>query len=266
MIPQSVRDAFALRGESTQLPGGVTGVRRVGNVVVKPVTDAAEADWVQSTFAALPPAADVRWARPIAAADGRFVVDGWIAHDFVTGLTPVAPDWARVVELGARFHRATATIPPPAAMLRARTHRWARGEQHAFDEDRVALPARAAAIDAALSERCAHDAGPAQVVHVDLATNVFTDRAGTPLVLDISPAARSCSYASASVVADALLWHDAALDLVGVVDRDPARARSLVARALRFRLAAEQIALLARELPAHRGDLTRYEQLLRRWP
>ncbi len=261
MIPQTVRGAFGLDGPSELLPGGVSGAHRVGDTVVKPVADAAEAGWVQRTFAGLDPDDDVGWARPCAATDDRWVVDGWIANEFVVGLRPLAPDWPAIVDAGRRFHRVTANIEPPRSMLDARAHRWARGERHAFDEEPVALTADAASIDTELKRWCGPDPTPPQVVHVDLATNLFRDQAGALVVLDIAPGFRSPAYCTAVVVADALLWSGAAPDLVDVLG--PRRtARPLLARALRFRLVTEQIAVATGERPAHRADLDPYRRVM----
>lgn len=65
--------------------------------------------------------------------------DAAIAAEFVPDLTPLAPDWAMVIDAGARLHHLTADIEPPIGMLHARQHRWARGERHAFDEEPVVL-------------------------------------------------------------------------------------------------------------------------------
>lgn len=260
-VPERVRAAFALRGEPVRLPGGVSGVVRYGDVVVKPVTDVPEAEWVQSTLATLPQPADLRWATPVATVDGGFVADGWIGHEYLPGIRPARPDWEFVLDAGRRFHRATAEVTPPVAMLAARAHRWARGERHAFDEEAVPLPAEAAALDRDLADRCRPDDGRTQVVHVDLLTNVFVDRFGVPVVLDIAPGDRSPRYSAAVAVGDALLWDEApaaVVDLLG--DRDDAHA--LLARAARFRMATEQIALTAGTRSAHGGDLTPYRRLL----
>ena len=240
--------AFGLVGEPGEIRGGVSGVFRYGDVVVKPVTDHAEAEWTQATFAALTPSAEVRWARPIAATDGRWVVDGWIANEFVPDLSLVAPNWAAVLEFGARFHASTREITPPDAMLRARDHRWARGERHAFDEETVELSDHAAAIDAQLATWCDRDPNPPQVVHVDLANNVFVDLDGVPVVLDISPGFRTPAYCAAVVIADALVWTGADVRIIDLLG-PPSRARPILARALRFRITTDHLA------HSERGDL-----------
>lgn len=257
-VPAAVREAFGLRGEGEHLAGGVSGVVRCGDLVAKPVTDTAEAEWEQDTLAALAMPEDVRWPRPVAATDGRWVVDGWIADAYVAGLRPVAPDWRAVIELGHRFHTATAGIRPPPR-LDARTHRWARGERHAFDEEALALPPDLSTIDARLAARCHPDPHPAQFVHVDLTGNVFLAPDGVPVVLDVAVGSRSPGYAAAVVVADALVWHGAAPDLVGALDRF-GDARALVARALRFRLATDVLAV--EEGAAARVDSDRYGRVV----
>ena len=259
---EAARDAFGLRGDPTPLPGGVSGVLRFGGTVIKTVTDVAEAHWTQETFAALTSDADVTWARPVAAPDGRWVVGAWIANEFIPDLTPVAPDWARVIAYGARFHHATAALPDPTAILVARQHRWARGERYAFDEEpNLTLEAELFEIDRCLVAWCAPDPHRNQVVHVDLATNVFVDPSGRSVLLDISPGYRSPNHCSAVVVADALLWSGASPDLLGALG-EPAVARAHVARALRFRLVTEHLAAKRGECSAHGGDLAPYRRVI----
>jgi uncharacterized protein (TIGR02569 family) len=242
-VPGPVLAAFGIAGGATteHVAGNTGGVEVLGGLALKRVTDAAEADWEQRTLATLEPRADVRWARPVASADGRYVVDDWIANEFVPGLRPVAPDWAAVLDAGRRLHRATAHLVPPASMLDGRTHRWARGERHAFREETVALPPAAAALDRELARRCRPDPNPVQLVQVDLGPNVFVDADDVPVVLDIAVGARTPGYASAVVVADALVWHGAGSGIVDLLapDGDPV---ALAARALRFRLVTDVIA------------------------
>jgi uncharacterized protein (TIGR02569 family) len=245
---------FGLGRDPVEIPGGVSGVLRCGDVVVKQVSDVAEAEWTQATFAALAPSPAVRWAKPLAARDGRWVVDGWIANEFIPDLTPVAPDWSAVIEFGERFHAATHAVPPPVDMLRARTHRWARGERHAFEEETVELPQDVATIYTELAQYCVPDHGLAQVVHVDLATNVFVDPDGVPVILDLAPGFRSHSYCSAVAAADALVWSGADLGIIDLLG-PPETARPLLARAFRFRIVTDHIAR------SERGDATTDQSL-----
>jgi cytochrome P450 monooxygenase len=165
--------------------------------------------------------------------------------------------------LGARFQRALGSVAVPTAMLAARRHRWARGERHAFDEEPVELDAETSELDRRLADLCRPDDAPVRVVHVDLGTNVFTGPDDVPVVLDVAPGARSAAYAAAVVVADALVWHRADLALVAAVDADPDQARALVARALRFRLVTDRLALAEGARP-EAGDLVPYRRVVSR--
>jgi hypothetical protein len=167
-----------------------------------------------------------------------------------------------VVALGTRFHRATAGVPIPTGMLDARQHRWARAERHAFDEEPIPLDGDIGALDEALASRCVPDPRPAQVVHVDLTTNVFVGRDGVPVVLDVAPGGRSPTYPVAVVLADALVWHDGDVTLADRADPEPGRSRALVARALRFRLVTDHLA--ATESGARAVDPGPYRAVLAR--
>ena len=254
-------DAFGLIGGPVEIPGGVTGVLRFGDVVIKPVPDRAEAEWGQAVFAALEPDPDVHWARPLAARDGRWVVDGWIANEFVADLTPVAPEWAAVIEFGARFHAVTRALTPPVDMLRARRHRWARGERHAFNEEPFGLSEEAASIDEQLAQYCAPDTAAMQVVHVDLATNVFVDPDGVPVILDIAPGFRTPAYSAAIVIADAIVWSRADVSIIDLLG-PPNIARPSLARALRFRIATDHLARLETGEATTGRSLAPYRQVL----
>ena len=74
-----------------------------------------------------------------------------------------------------------------------------------------------------------------QLVHGDLSENVLFAEGQDPAVIDVTPYWRPVGFASAVVVADAILWHradpEALLDCVAHVDEFP----QLLVRALIFR-------------------------------
>jgi hypothetical protein len=95
------------------------------------------------------------------------------------------------------------------------------------------------------------------IVHGDLSGNVYVDRAGIPVVLDISPYLRPRRWAGAIVTADAILWSDADLSLAGAF-ASSREGRDLLGRALLFRLIAEQLA----DDPRHGALLEPYRRVL----
>ena len=122
----------------------------------------------------------------------------WSTAGSPTSSSPIcgrrAPDWATVIELGRRFHarhrrrsdpdRDARGAPPPLGARRA-----ARLRRGALSRS----PARSPTLDADARGRGAPDTAPAQLVHVDLTTNVFVAPDGVPVVLDIAPGrSRGC--------------------------------------------------------------------------
>src|SRR5450755_1526475 len=51
-----------------------------------------------------------RLARPVRAADGRLIIDGWVAWQCLEG-EHLTRRWAEICTVGERIHRATADIP-----------------------------------------------------------------------------------------------------------------------------------------------------------
>jgi hypothetical protein len=95
---------------------------------------------------------------------------------------------------------------------------------------------------------------PAQLIHGDLSGNVlFHDRL-PPAIIDFTPYWRPAAYASAIVVADALVWEGASSELLGAVseinDFGQYLVRALIFRALTDWICAQEPASEARESSA----------------
>jgi hypothetical protein len=82
----AVLDAFGVKGAALPLAGGQGRSVRVGGFVFKPAegTD-DEVEWAASLFETLAPNRGFRIPLPLRASDGRCIVDGWTASEFLTG-------------------------------------------------------------------------------------------------------------------------------------------------------------------------------------
>ncbi len=80
---------------------------------------------------------------------------------------------------------------------------------------------------------------PDQLVHGDLSGNVLFADGLPPAVIDFSPYWRPKGFASAIVAVDAVVWHEADLELLSTVANSRDGAEFLI-RALIFRLLAER--------------------------
>jgi uncharacterized protein (TIGR02569 family) len=230
VIPGPVLAAFGL-------PRDVP-IRPIGNVVVaehlvlKQVADEAESVWVAETLATLRPDG-FRVARPVRAADGRWVFEGWTASERVSG-SPGRARRREVLAAGRVFHRAIAHLPRPA-MCDTRTHLWARADRLAWGEE---TPREGSQLVDALLHRLAPVQQPAQVVHGDLGGNVLFASGLPPAIIDFSPYFRPPGWALAVVVVDAVVWGRAGFDLVDALE--PEERDQLLARATLFRLFCEE--------------------------
>ena len=192
------------------------------------------------------------WRCRCPARDGSLVVDGWTATRFEPGTTPCR-DLATLRATAHLLHAHLATaVPERPAALDDRTDRWAQAERQAYDADAAVAaaaqrpePGLAGLVDGRSSSGLDDsDPGREQLVHADLAGNVLLDAAGTPFVIDLSPAWRSPLWAEAVCVLDAVLWLDApstALD-----DWRTGVERQAMLRAALFRVLSDEPCDVAR--------------------
>ena len=168
------------------------------------------------------------------ARDGEIEVDGWIARDHLEG-DHRSDAWDETLDIGRMLllalARATPIRPPTPA---PRVDAWATADRMAWGE--LAIPAAALADDAIAELMSGRRpvAAPSQVVHGDLTGNVLFHRRLPPAIIDFSPYVRPVSYALGVVVADAVIWHSAGLDIAGGVLQLPGGRQGLL-RAMLFR-------------------------------
>jgi len=248
--------AFRVHEPARPIPGGQGTSWRAGNLVLKPGTDGAVHDWLCDLLAELV-ADGLRVARPVPTREGAWSCRGWSATRWVDGVEPRGGEtatWVAVVEAGRTLHRALAHVPRPDC-LDAPEDPWALADRAAWGEREPRLPVELSGLLPGL-QAALTPLGPAQLVHGDLTTNVLFAAGSAPAVLDVSPYWRPPAYAEGVVVADALCWHGARVDLL---DRAQVPVGA-VARALLFRMAttAERVRTPASGAVDLRDEARRY--------
>jgi uncharacterized protein (TIGR02569 family) len=226
--------AFGSEGEPVLLAGGRGLAWRAGDLVFKPADLAPDELAWQADALPTVEAPDVRLSFPRRSDDGRLVVDGWTAWSYLPGEHRTGR-WLDVIAVGNRFHQAMAGVARPS-FLAARTDPWAIGDRVAWGElpiepyHDVPHVARLAALRRPVEAR-------SQLIHGDLTGNVLFADGLSPAVIDLSLHWRPTAFATAIVVADALVWEGAdesLLDSVGDVDD----MGQMLVRALLYRLVA----------------------------
>ena len=236
--PSAVLAAFGAAGSRpVPLGGGQGRSWLAGDVVIKPAeADLEELTWQDLIFSQMS-SAGLRLARPRRAADGSLLVDGWCATEHVTG-THQPGRWPEIIVVGERFHAALRGIPRPS-FLDQRASRWAISDRVAWGEIPASefpyvrhLPGLVSALRPVTAA--------SQLIHGDLTGNVLFDRLQPPAIIDFSPYWRPTAYASAIVVADALVWEGADRKVLDAVTHIDEFGQYLV-RALIFRAVTDWI-------------------------
>jgi uncharacterized protein (TIGR02569 family) len=252
--PPSVWDAWGVE-RPVRLSGGQGYAFVTRELVLKPVLDAREAEWLAGVLAALPDMDDLRIIRPVAARSGEWVVDGWAAWERLDGVVRNGA-WREVLEVSQRFHAAVATVARSDAI--GRDHPWAIGDRYAWHEQDLELPPHFRDVVDRLENAWRDIALPEQLMHGDLLHNVLSDDHLPPAVIDVSPYWRPARYADAIVIADAIGWSGAPVEAIDPLS-DPEGIQLLI-RATLFRLASA-VVLCEDDAPRLNAELAAYEQI-----
>jgi len=165
--PLHVRAAFGAKEiEPELLDAGPQW--RCGEIVLRPITNPAEATWVAQTLGDLQ-VPELRIGRPVRASDGRWVVGGWAAFHHVEGRPE--PRYDEVVAASLRLHKATADLKVPR-FLSARVDVFAIADRAAAGkEDAPLAPAPGGGLFAVPAGSPKPLSLRPQVVHGDLFGN-----------------------------------------------------------------------------------------------
>lgn len=199
-------------------------------MVVRPTGDEGEANWRSGVLERLVHTAEFRTPRPIKAASGQWVVDGWEALQWMPG----AADESRVpdvIRAGTAFHEAISALPRPA-FIDTSDDPWARADRIAWEEaplpSDVMLERLAAAFQPVES--------PSQLIHGDLLGNVLFAENEPPTIIDWAPYWRPVGLAAAIAAVDAVCWHDTPIERLPEIGQGIAEWEQLLVRALAFRM------------------------------
>jgi uncharacterized protein (TIGR02569 family) len=249
-----VLEAFGAVGIPAPLVGGRSRAWHVGEFVLKRADLSEDAlAWQAEILGELRPDG-FRIAPPRQARDGGLVVDGWTAWQYVEGRHEVGR-WLDVIEVGRRFHVALAAVPRPTFLDR-RDDGWAIADRVAWGEIASAPFERGRHMPQLLAARRPIAEATSQVVHGDLTGNVLFAEGLAPAIIDVSPYWRPPGYASAIVVADALVNEGADASLVESLTGEQEFPQLLI-RALIFRVVCDVV--LARREHVEVVDPTSYD-------
>jgi uncharacterized protein (TIGR02569 family) len=205
-----IPDAYAIR-----LPGPGGRAFRFGQVVAKFVggdADEATIAWLAALFDRLP-RTDFRVPRLIPSRCGTFVCHGWIAMEWLAGVSRQG-GWAAKVAASRAFHAALRDIAPPA-FFRPDNGVWATADRVAWNEEVLAVNPYLRPLVEPLLERRIPISCDAQFVHGDLSrANLFLEAGQPPAILDFAPYWRPLGLALAVMAVDEIAWHGESVEVL----------------------------------------------------
>ena len=263
--------AFGVRaGGLLPLAGGLEQTAwRAGDIVLKPVQAANhdEGDWIAAVLDVIVEDG-FRVIKPVRAADGRWLADGWAAWRWFDG-EHERTRWQDVRVAAEAFHRAlrvavdAAGVDARPAWLDTRGHRWALAEGVVWRGEPLPTAAIYDVPEWELFERfrvagpplTVEEAERSQVVHGDIAGNVLVGTDGTPTFIDMSPGWRTPSSAEVQILVEGYAFFGGVESVLAGFDRAD------IARACAFRLMCGFQAL-AIGLELNPEQLTRFRRIL----
>jgi len=203
------------------LSGGQGVAFRVGGVVLKreqgraqSTRDPTEDEWRAALYERIVPDR-FRVPKPVRSVDGRVVVDGWVAFEWLPGEHSLER-WEEVLAVCDCFHTALRGESRPE-FLDAATDPWTTDQRAVWGVTSLESY-RGMKHVARLATALRPVDALSQLVHSDFTANVLFAPTLAPAVIDVSPWWAPVEYARAIVVCDALLWYGADASLASNVD------------------------------------------------
>jgi len=233
---KQILDLFCLSGKTETLSGGQGQSIRVGDYVVKPVTEIEKYNWTSQVLETLPASPDLKIAKPIRSKEGNYIESGYGVTQYQEGtfLTGNMPQKMAACRL---LNQLLEPFQQPEEW-----HSWSSPWQLA---NRVAwqettLPADTHTESRKIIEQIQSGYLPVQLpnqlIHSDLAGNIlFNDL--IPVIIDFSPEFRPAIYAEVLTITDSIAWHNEKPESLWQTKHEVETVIQLALRAVVFRLA-----------------------------
>ena len=232
-LDQETIAAFGSEGSVQSLAGGEGNSVRVGKCVLKPIENEGRYSWACDLLLRLNPK-DHRICRPLRAKTGSFVFNGWGASAYEPG-DPFNGRWDEKLQVCRSFHAILNQLN--YSSMPHSSDRWTKAHEITWQFE--SLPNSVEKQIAETIEALFVHYLPMQrsegVLHSDICGNILFDAGNQPCVIDFSPAYGPAKYAEAILVADAIAWEGAPLEIVRLLPYSD-EYRQLLLRAINFRL------------------------------
>ncbi|MFH1446411.1 MAG: hypothetical protein ABIG43_03250 [Chloroflexota bacterium] len=233
-VPKEVLKAFDCAGTPEKLPGGEGNSFIVDDIVFKPIQNIELYEWASDMLLRIPQSG-FRISTPRKSSQERFTYAGWGAATYELGEHILNGRWQEKLNICRAFHTAIQDLiilPMPPS-----SDQWTQAHKITWEES--SLPQSIHPDIRQLINQIFYKYQPVeqsrQIIHSDMCGNILFDGDLTPLVIDFSPAYRPKEYAEAILVADAIAWENAPLELKSELP-ETSHYNQMLIRAVNFRV------------------------------
>ena len=199
VLDKQVAEAFGVNSEISLLPGGVDlKTFRSGNTVLRYLgnNNQEAGNWNAELFNQIKEDG-FRVAKPIKAADGLWIVNGWVAEQFLEGRHASIDDLPLIINAVNKFHKALVGIPFPDYRKHEHTM-WDRADEWTWGEVPEDIDPRLREIISGLLKLKKPVHLPDQLIHGDLnLNNILIADNQPPAIIDLTPYWRPAEFAQA---------------------------------------------------------------------
>lgn len=198
-LSNDVAAAFGVNADISLLPGGIDlKTFRSGDVVLRYLGENAEEvrNWNAELFNKLDQQG-FRVARPIRATNSSWVVNGWVAEQFLQGHVASINDILTTIQAVTAFHKALIGTPLPEYRKREQTM-WDRADQWAWGDIPEDIDPNLYQLASRLTKLRKPVDLPSQLIHGDLnLNNILIAKNLPPAIIDLAPYWRPVEFALA---------------------------------------------------------------------
>jgi hypothetical protein len=196
ILTTQVINRFGANATPEKLPGGSVEVSRVGNIVIKHISETSLennhspqlAGWI-AEFSATLPQDGFRIPKGVPTTDGKWITpEGWTAWTFVEGIHASDADVPQCIEAINKFNQALKDIPKNALLDDSQTH-WAKAQKWCLGEKPDYVhPVVKKYVDKLYELRKPVETASDQLTHGDLnPENILVAEGLPPAFIDFSP-------------------------------------------------------------------------------
>jgi uncharacterized protein (TIGR02569 family) len=199
-----------VKGKPRQLAGGQGTTYLAGTTVLKPLESEVEANWIINTLHQIEEKG-FRVPRYLASTNGTFLVDGWVAYEFLPGKR-LKGRWKEKRAVLEDFHLSLKAEPHPR-FFDERMDCYSLADRMAWGELAIKCHKRLVPAVKKLASHIRPLRLPNQVIQGD-SGNILFSRDAPPAIIDFSPYWRPVGFSLAVLIVDALVWEGASDSII----------------------------------------------------